>query len=189
MNVTGLNVVTGIAGGGGAVLSGEMHAVRSRSMNSRADSCGLSGPCAQAPGNAFELPPLHVPFEPPWQVWLLPGQSLSDRQPLHVPLLQRSLPFAVPQFAFDAHVLGEQVPLEAPLHCLVPAVQLELLAQVAVEQCPDLLALVAPVHVPALIAEQSLSLVQPHVPSAELHWNFGSPQSADVLQDCAEHVP
>jgi hypothetical protein len=58
-------------------------------MNSSAASCGLRRPCAQAPGKTLEFP-LHVPVLPPWQNWLLPGQSLLVMHPSHVPPLHRS---------------------------------------------------------------------------------------------------
>ena len=48
-------------GGGGAALSGETHAVRSKNMNSRAFSCADSVPWRHDSGNSEPFEGEHVP--------------------------------------------------------------------------------------------------------------------------------
>ena len=66
-----------MVGEGGTQLSGDTHAVRSKSMNSSAFSWADRSPLRHVRGN-FAPVDEHRPRLPPLQVVLDPGQSLSE---------------------------------------------------------------------------------------------------------------
>src|SRR5260221_518803 len=100
-----------MVGTGGTKLSGDTHAVRSKSMNSSAFSCAERSPLRHVSGNILPVAE-QLPLVPPPQVVSGPGQSLWTKPPLHEPARNLVLPQQSESFV---HVF-EQVPAAPPTH-------------------------------------------------------------------------